>query len=597
MAATILLGLGGMSAAATDPLPRQEGSPIPSPGLAAMLPAEFTGTATTTVGGSTFDLNAAIGAGSYYAHSTPITGQGTVTTNLEAGHIWNGHNTLTHVQTFIHDASTFGGTATAPKFDRHATAAGALIGARATAGQPLGGGIAPGTTLQSASIATQWSGSAYAVSFGLSNDSLITAFTSAFSTSDVINSSYGFTDPGGTADLTVFTDSLSFMSPRTTYVTSAGNSGPASNTVGSPGAGYNTITVGALGEPNTFSSVASFSSRGPQTFSYYNASGQIVSVAGVRAPVDISAPGAAIVSAYYGGQTGGNHTGLAGSTDLGSNPDAYEGVSGTSFSSPIVAGGASLVVSAAKNLPGLSSNPNASQSVVVKSLLLTGADKTTGWSNGLSATGSPYLKSTQSLDWAAGAGAMNLATTFQLQALGQTDVLGTAQGVTAMVKALGWDYGNARLGVSNDYILEAPLSGGSTFTTSLSWMRAREWNGLTGDLFEIAQANLDLSVWSLNPDDSFGFIVASSESSYNVVEHLSFNVPATGRYGIRVGYGGNTFDNTTGAAWGSTYLQDYGLAWSATAIPESRAMLPIALLLGVPLAMRRRQEPQRRAIA
>jgi Subtilase family len=594
MITVILLGLGGGSAAAaTDPLPRQDGSLIPSPGLTAVLPAEFTGNATTTAGGGTFDLNAALGAGSYYTHSSPINGQGTVTTNLEAGHIWNGHNTLTHVQTFIHDASTFGGTATATKFDRHATAAGALIGARATAGQPLGGGIAPGTTLQSAAIATQWAGSAYALSFGLSNDSVITAFTGAFSTSDVINSSYGFTDPGGTADLTVFTDSLSFMTPRTTYVTSAGNS-TGSNTVGSPGAGYNTITVGALGEPNAFNSVAAFSSRGPQTFSYYNASGQIVSVAGVRAPVDISAPGVSVVSAYYGGQTGGNNTTLAGSTDLGSNPDAYAGVSGTSFSSPIVAGGASLVVSAAKNLPGLSSNPDASRSVVVKSLLLTGADKTTGWSNGLSAAGSPYLKTTQSLDWAAGAGAMNLANTFRLQALGQTDVLGTAQGVTAMVNALGWDYGNARLGVSNDYIIDHPLEGGSTFTTTLSWMRAREWNGLTGDLFEIAQANLNLSVWSLNPDDSFAFIVASSESSYNVVEHLSFSVPSTGRYGIRVGYGGNTFDNTTGGAWGSTYLQDYGLAWSATAIPETCAMLPIALLLGTPLVLRRRQEPRRR---
>jgi hypothetical protein len=48
------------------------------------------------------------------------------------------------------------------------------------------------------------------------------------------------------------------------------------------------------------------------------------------------------------------------------------------------------------------------------------------------------------------------------------------------------------------------------------------------------------------------------------VEHLSFSIPETGFYGLRVGYGQNTFANF--ANWGSaTFPQTYGLAWNGTA--------------------------------
>ena len=43
------------------------------------------GDATTTVGGNTFDLNAFLGADRYYSHATSISGQNTISTNLEAG--------------------------------------------------------------------------------------------------------------------------------------------------------------------------------------------------------------------------------------------------------------------------------------------------------------------------------------------------------------------------------------------------------------------------------------------------------------------------------------------------------------------------------
>jgi hypothetical protein len=51
-----------------------------------MPPAGFgpSANATTNVGGFTFDLNTFLGADAYYDNSTPIIGQNTITTNLEA---------------------------------------------------------------------------------------------------------------------------------------------------------------------------------------------------------------------------------------------------------------------------------------------------------------------------------------------------------------------------------------------------------------------------------------------------------------------------------------------------------------------------------
>ena len=530
------------------------------------LAVEFEGQATTSVGGGTFDLNAFLGADRYYTNSTPINGQNTVSVNLEAGHIWNGHETLQHVTTFYNSADTFGAGAVAPLYDRHATWAAMFIGGRPTTNSPFvwQQGLAPGTDLRSAAIATGWSGTAYALSFGLGYlSTLIPAYDATFGTADVINSSFGGADPDGTDALAWLADAYSFVNPGTLYVVSAGNSGPAANTVLAPGSGYNVLTVGALGGANTFNSVASFSSRGPQDFGYF-VSGNYVTVSNVRAAVDLSAPGENVVSAFYGGQTGGNNTNLTGSVDNGSDPGAYSGISGTSFAAPIVAGGAALVYSAAKTLPQLSTNAEATQSMVAKSLLLTGADKTSGWSNGQAVTNG-VITTTQSLDWAVGAGRMNLDRTFGIQVQGQTGVAGQATGAQGEVRGTGWDFGASLDGINNDYTISDVLLGGATFTTSLSWMRSREYDPAGISLEENAQANLNLSLWSLGSDYSFQSKVAESVSLYNTVEHLSFALPSTGLYGLRVSYAGNTFDNT--GTWGTgTNRQTYGLAWDGEVV-------------------------------
>jgi hypothetical protein len=554
---------------------------------------DFGGDGTTGIGGGSFDLNTFLGADRYYDNSTPITGQNAVAFNLEAGHLWNGHETMQHVTGFVNSADTWGGGEVEPLYDRHATWASMLIGGRQTTVNPdiKQQGLAPGADLRSAAIATGWSGNAYALSFGISADSYITAFTSAFGTADVINSSYGYTDANGTSAYTQFSDAMSYQSPTSLHVVSAGNSGSSSNTVGAPGSGYNTMAVAALGDANSYNSTASFSSRGPQDFGYYSAEG-VVTVSGVRAAVDIAAPGTSITSAFYGGQTGGNNDTLTGSIDEGSNANAYStSINGTSFSAPIVAGGASLLASAAKTLPGLAGNSEAGQNLVIKSILMTAADKTSGWDNGqqtVSAGSESYIQTTQSLDWETGAGRMNLDRAFDVQVDGQQGVTGSAEGALGSVAAMGWDYGQAQLGTANEYIINDPLQIDTTFTTTLAWMRWREWDSDTGDLYEIAQADLDLSVWKLDESNAFSELIAISESEYNNEEHLSFTIPGTARYGIRIGYDGNTFDNTTLLLAGSDgYEQNYAVSWFGTAIPEPGMAMLMVFLFAKLIVMRR----------
>ena len=91
--------------------------------LQTSIPSAFTGAS----------VNNIIGANTFYANG--ITGQGTVTANVEAGFIWNGHETLGHVSQYVNDASAFDdpgtvGNQTSDLFDRHATWVGMTIGGR-----------------------------------------------------------------------------------------------------------------------------------------------------------------------------------------------------------------------------------------------------------------------------------------------------------------------------------------------------------------------------------------------------------------------------------------------------------------------------------
>jgi hypothetical protein len=532
----------------------------------------------SNVPGNFFDgtnVNNLIGANRFYTNG--ITGQGTVTANVEAGLPWTGHEALTHISQLSFDAAAFGTTAN-DLFDRHATWVASHIGGRQTAsnGGAWQTGIAPGTDLRAGAIASVWSGTAFTLGFNFTTNSFFGGYTPFFPAADVVNSSWGGTSPAGNTGFAQALDGLAAMNPRTTLVASAGNSGPGANTVGWPGSGYNAITVGALenGGNNAYNTIASFSSRGPQDYA-----DPFRTVLGVRAPIDIVAPGTNLHAAFYGGQTGGNNTTLTGSTNNGTNPNFYTfSVAGTSFASPIVAGGVALLKSASYNTPSLAANPASRDTLVVKSALMNSATKTVGWDNGQILNSAGGVFTTQALDYAAGAGAMNLDRAYDQYVLaGTADVPGTANGDLGTVSPVGWDYGNVTLGGANLYTFADQLEGGTDLTVTLNWFRDRTVNVAALSIADVAQADLTLQVIDLS---SF-MVISQSASDYNVTEHLSFTLPTTSQYAIRVVYGLNTF--------GTINNVNYGLAWSGTAVVPEPTLLVGAASLGL-LTLRRRRK-------
>ncbi len=493
-------------------------------------------------------INDLLGADRFY--NAGITGQSAIAANVEPGHIWPGHETLGHVTAFSHHAQAYGST-TADLYDRHATWVGMIIGGRkgGTAQGDFQTGISPGVDLRSGAFNTAWIGSAYTMSVNYNWNTFTTPFNTYFGTADVINSSWAGGDPAGTYADTILLDSMVYSNPRTTYVVVAGNAGPGANTVGWPGSGYNAITVGALGGANAYDSLASFASRGPQDY------GDPINgtIAGVRAAVDISAPGTNIKTAYYGGQAGGNNPSLSGSpSGIPGDPSSYTiGLNGSSLAAPMVTGGAALLASASYNTPPLSANADSRDGRVIKAVLLNSAHKTAGWDNGQTPFGAG-VETTQSLDYHVGAGRLDLDRAYGQYLAGTTDLPGQANGNLGLVQAEGWDFGRVIDGTDNDYYINRQVKEGTTFAATLTWFRDRSASGPT--VYDNGQSDLDLIVFDAT-GGTFAAEVSRSISDYNVVEHLYFTAPLTGYYGIRVRFDGVLFGTRTS--------EEYGLAWWA----------------------------------
>jgi hypothetical protein len=533
------------------------------------------------------DINTLLGADAFYDQG--FTGSNAVVASIEAGHIWSGHDTLTHVLQIPNHPSALN------QFDRHHTWVGAIIGGRQGGASPgpYQEGMAPDAQLYSGAIASQWNGPRFTQEFNYANAVMFDQYRRAFSTgvnmagrrADVINSSWG-PDEGanGSDTLSIALDGFANANPRTLFVVAAGNDGPGPNTVLSPASAYNNMSVAALGPNPPHDRPASFSSGGPNDYrDPVNGT-----VNNSRQVVDIAAPGDMLSSAYYGGETGGNGTtdnpsesGL-GPTGLPAGPlggpDYYSrgALGGTSFAAPSVAGGAALLYDVAYSL--FAGNADARDARVMKAVLMNSADKTFGWNNAQipHPNGNGGVLTTQGLDNRVGAGRMNLNTAYDQFLNGTTDIAGTATGELGVVDDIGWDFGQVVSGTTNDYFFSSSLIDGSMLTATLTWFHDRRINS-SNSVFDDSFDDLNLELWSV-VDGIPSSLVSESSSLYNESEHFSFALPVTGDYALRVRWFREVFDRVADAN-----QERYGLAWSvgpglvAAIIPEPGSIVLLTM--------------------
>ena len=513
-------------------------------------------------------------------------GSGRVIANVEAGLVWDGHEAFLRPSgSPVAIGQTFVGTGALSEVDFHATMVGHVLAGTGYVANSnpaqftfAGLGMAPLAELWSGAIATSYSQTQIG-SFETTTNSTISVYRAFFQgingvKPDAINSSWGGDDPTAGSTEILAIDGLARQNATVAFVASAGNSG--TDPVSAPASTFNSIAVGSLGGAN-FLTPSNFSSRGAVDF-YNPVTG--LTLVGVRAAVDIAAPGENFALAAYLGDSGS----LGASTDpqiqaILTTPSATDryflNQSGTSFSAPIVAGGIALLKDAAANdfFFNLNAVPTATDSRTIKSVLMAGATETVGWNNGQTTNGQGVTTTTQSLDYATGSGALNLDNTVGIYLLsGTRDLTGSTGGT---ITDSGWDFANLTPTQSNDYSFANPFSTAVELTISLNWFAGRSFNNQTGIGEDLSFSNLNLEVWQVL-NGEFLTMLASSASVYNNTEFLRLDLPS-GSYGIRV-----TFN---GLVYGSATDESYAVAWRSQAVPEPSVVILLVLAGGV-LALR-----------
>lgn len=539
-----------------------------------------------TTGYDGLDIAQILGAGAWYGQG--YTGSRSVVANIEAGAVWNGHVTLTHVTTYfkgpgVTSAPTDLFPPDTPDYDQHATFVGHVLAGRESPGGPgpaVQRGMAYGAELWSGAIATVQSPGGFGTTFNSVVDTYQMAMLDGVGgrTADVVNSSWGGggNNSAGNSTRARALDHLVYTTGKV-VVFAAGNGGPSAGSVLDPAIMKNDIVVGAMSNPDgptPYDLLAAFSARGPQSYALPISALSALILPGVRAPVDLVAPGTDFTLARYGGASGAN----AGQGNHDLTPDGYALFrSGTSYAAPTVAGMASLMVDAAKDR-GLA---HGTDGRVIRAVLMNSADKPAGWTNNAAINPEGVLTTTQGVDWAMGAGRVNMARAAEEFLNGTTDLPGLVGG---SVQPAGWDFGLSSALADNEYTFGAPLLAGSVFTATLTWWADEGFDTSTRAESSVRfgnQDDLDLLLYRVG-ESGERTLVAQSSTKYNLTEHLFLSIPSTGSYLLAVRFVGVVYDFL-----GGPESEAYALAWNASIVPAPGAALVLTAMVLAPRRRRR----------
>jgi hypothetical protein len=237
-------------------------------------------------------------------------------------------------------------------------------------------------------------------------------------------------------------------------------------------------------------------------------------------------PGTAYNGMGVGFISPGAQSSIGPTVDGRAKPDIVAPQCCSSYSTPLVAGAAVLLLQAgAANDGGAGTASLATNSATVKALLLNGAVKTTNWTNGV----------TRPLDARYGAGVLNIYNS-DLQLRGGRRVASATNNVTLnaphpptgetnnVASLRGWDFSSIQSGPLNDrvahYYFDLPASGAAySATATLVWTKG------DGPL-----ANLDFFLFETRSNT----IVTQSTSGLDNVQHIFVPRLPAGRYDLQV---------------------------------------------------------------
>ncbi len=304
-----------------------------------------------------------------------------------------------------------------------------------------------------------------------------------------------------------------------------------------------------------------------QIYDDYAASHNVLFVSGVNN--DTATPPAP--ASAYNGLAVGSHPGgssVGPTSDGRAKPDLVFPNGATSYCAPVVAGAAALLwQAAARDDGGSNTAAQATNSSVIKALLLNGAMKPAGWTNG----------TTRPLDARFGAGIANVYTSWRQLSGGRARFIETnyvavggphppAGNPTNVSTLRGWDLNSVRSTSSSDgvahYYFSLPAKGGAfTATATLVWKKPElpaPLKNLDLFLYEVATSNL----------------VRASTSAVDNVEHLFVTNLPPGRYDLQVLKRG---------APGMATTESYSLAFDFAAARLSLARSNGAVVLSWPV--------------